>query len=144
MRDVVEEEWVWAELAESWGGHLHRSILRIALSEASDEIYVNIVPVVLQVMHEDASDRLGPQARSLNFLSALDDLAEESIEGGSLEYVERAMCYFDQADFPGWILGNFGGLRRDYLEDKYFYSRDGWTGERRSPAKFLAEPDFDD
>lgn len=144
MRQVVEEEWVWPKLKNNWGGHLHRAVLDIALQDNPDNELVDIVPVVLEVMYADESDKLGPDARARSFFYALDEVRSdsESCDKPMLEQVEMAMCYRTQGDLPGGILLAFDGLKRDFLQDKYFYRRDGFTGRRVGEPKFKRQPDF--
>src|SRR5690606_20019363 len=113
--------------------------------DLEDDDYVNFVPIVLDVMHRDTEDRLGPDARGRSFLYALDEI-RESTEGQesaiTLSAIESAMAYWDEGRLPNGISYAFEGTRRDYLEDKYDYARNGLTGERLEPRRFCEEPDF--
>ncbi|MFO0971568.1 MAG: hypothetical protein U0520_04470 [Candidatus Saccharimonadales bacterium] len=148
MRRIVEEDWVWAKLYDSgWGGHWHRAVLAIALSEGADKDVVNFVPFMLREIYSDKSTTHFaedmPENRARSFLREIDSQREAEDFESVLE-IERRQGYHGQGKRPAWLPGLFEGLRREYLDDKYNYWRNGLTGERLEPRRFNEEPAFDD
>ncbi len=145
MRGIVDEDWVWPELQKrQWGGHWHRAVLHIALLNESDEQYVSFMPFILRVIYDDTDDRLSPQTRAMIAFTRIEDARNRNEGRLSATSIISEQSYASQGELPGSILRSFTGLRREYLEDQYFYGRHGLTGERFTPAKFTEQPIFED
>lgn len=138
---TFSEEWVWPKLAGNWGGHLHQSILRIALLDADDDLMTNITPVLLEVFNEDDDTKYGPVSRARGLFSRLDDYRRnDPTANPDLYELEGLMVYGTKGERPAGVLGEFTGKQREYLQDRYFYARNGLTGERLSPVEFPDDP----
>lgn len=145
MKRIADEEWVWPELQKNgWGGHWHKAVLNIALLEEADESYVDFMPYILRVIYDDVDDQISQESRARIAFTRIVEAREQSDSIIEVSDIIGVQGYASQGDLPGSILRSFRGLRREYLEDQYFYGRHGLTGERLTPVRFAEQPTFED
>lgn len=150
MKGIIEEEFVWEELDRQgmWGGHLHRAVLKIALLEEDEDFEVDIIPLYVDEYIKapsgwvrDYSERRLKDFSQRNIvhvvtdIRALDEHYEERRDHG-LEELEAAFSYFNQSELPPYIMDAFDRETNARLRDKYFYGRNGLTGERYEPPEY--------
>lgn len=156
MRKIIDEEFVWQQLAEieHWGGHLHRAVLAIALINQPEDTPVDIIPLYVEayvkqpkhwgkdddpeMIRKFAQRSIERNAQEAN--RALDD-SYDARRDHAIREIEAAFGYFQQSELTPAILTAFDEETNRRLRDKYFYSRNGLTGERYYPAEY---PEYQD
>lgn len=162
MSGIAAERFIWITLQESgaWGGHLHRAVLAIALEEGPDDEEVDIIPLYVDeyvkqppywektedveylkwqaTKHAERNAQLAHS--SLADLIAYDPNYEVRRDE-ALQQLNGAFGYFGQSDIPAGIIAAFDEKTNDRIRDKYFYGRNGLTGERYTEAKY---PEYSD
>jgi hypothetical protein len=157
MKRIADERFIWEKLHASgqWGGHLHRAILGIALGEGGDEEVVDIIPLyvdeyVKQPPHYQAGEDIEYLAQTaLHSVTHNADIARHKVSDlesydpnylmrrdEALRQLESSFGYFGQSEISPGLLRAFDDATNERIQDKYFYGRNGMTGERYSDPKF--------
>lgn len=151
MSNIADEEFLWRKMAETgeWGGHLHRAILKIALMSGAPDAEVDIIPLyvdeyVKQPPHDSAGLDEGKLAAfALHYATENALRANRHFDGDyearrdhALAEIESTFLYFDRSGLPPGLMFAFDEETRDRIRDKYFYARNGLTGERHDPIRF--------
>jgi hypothetical protein len=144
---IVQEEFVWRELlaSETWGWHLHRAILRIALTEGPLEDVVDIIPLYVEeciknphyINSNDTREKIAQVA-----LEGVRDKASQiqtDYEEGSYDVVgelEAAFIYSGRSGLSPHVMYAFDPETNNRLRDKYFFWHDSHTKERLEPLQY--------